>query len=812
MRRHALKAVTATILALAVGLPGPAAAHPADEPPRVEVSRAVESPPVVDPPVVAASTAAVPDGFLVAPYLQHPGADRITVSFEPTPEAIGPVMVVEHRVLGGDGAWTSVLAVQEERSVLNDEGHGAGEDLVVFHADLEGLPSDTVHEYRVTTAAGTTGPATFKTWPVELDGVEEGRFLVFSDVQGQNIDTWFRNVLDDVIDVECGGDVAACVTALDGIIIPGDLVDRGSNIDDWRDEYFAPAADVFAHLPQIPAIGNHDAPIRHYLYYFHPPTNDSPGFQDEWYALDFLNVRLLTMQSTINGARLLERALHQRIFMVSQLTDAATRDDIDYVFMNIHAPCKSELWIPGEMHEVCVLVDLLERYSAQTGAITGHFFGHTHGYSRGQSRDVPHLWLNAASAGGAIDDFGQFEMADYDEFESTWDEYGYVVVQFATTGTPEVRVERRSGGDDVHGTYEDAFKGDKVRDRFVIGGDNTAPAAPVPTAPGPQVAGPDVVLEAAFDDPDGDALMEGHWQVIADGGDFATPDLDVWGNDTRAHNLWFRTDLNATSDPTAYRLPYLEAGDYCWRVRFRDARWAWSDFSAPACFSVDGYTEGADLIVNGGAESGGQPSVEGWTVETGRVEAVNGSECQVNGDPLEPEFNPPIAHEGLWFFSIGGCTGDVADSAVVTQVVDVSEHADDIDAGRTVGVLRAALRTYYKWDSPTARFTALDGDGTALFTSPPLSNQDKVWEDAATTLVLPTGTRSVRVMLTGTRQDGTSNDSFVDDVRFNVVTQPEPRSPFTDFGRFSPADGMALSTYRWVTFPFGPHVAAPVGE
>jgi hypothetical protein len=741
------------------------------------------------------------EGFLVAPYLNNPGPHRMTIMFEPETDAIGPTMAVEYR---GQGAteWTSVVAAAEQPPV-NDAVVVAfppgGSTLSIYRAELTGLISNTVYEYRVVTGAGTTPTAIFKTWPTPEDGVERGRLIAFSDIQGNHIaEEWFPRVLQAIIDNECDGDLSACVHNIAGLVIPGDLVNRGSDIDDWRDEYFAPGDALFRYLPQIPAMGNHDVPMGNYLYYFAPPSNGSPGFEEEWYSLDFLNLRLLTLQSNFTGARLGERYLHQSTFVAEQLA-GADRDGIDYVFASVHAPCKSELWLPGESPQVCEYVRMLEDWSARTGKISGHLYGHTHAYSRGQSRDVSHLWLNVASAAGNIDDWGDYEMADYDEMEMSWDEYGYVRFDFSTTGTPEVAIVRHTGGDD-HGNHPDAFTQNAIRDDIVIGGDNDPPLRPEVMSPknGTTVETADAVLHALFRDTTGGDLLEAHWQVRPEGGTYDAPLFDVWGSETRAHNVWFREDLNAGIQNDHWRVPYLDAGDYCWRTRFRDEHWAWSEWSEDTCFTVAGTTTSDNLLTNGDAEAG----TEGWEVLDGGLQAVSGSECSMS-DNAEISFTPVrqlVPYKGARFFSVGGCSGTVAARARVSQMLDVSEYAEEIDGGRTLGVLEAAVRTYSKWDVATVQYRALDASGAELDASTPLVNQTGTWVRRPTSALLPPGTRSVEVILSGLRQHGSSNDSFVDDVSFRVVTSPQARGPFTE-PIFSPGNGMGVVGGKGWVFP-----------
>ncbi len=502
-------------------------------------------------------------GFLVNPYLQNPGPSQMTVMFEPEDSAIGDAMAVEYRVLGSKD-WQTTEAMRESINRLNlDAGSDLGQS--VYAARLNGLSSNTTYEYRVVTGAGTTSTLRFKTWPQNGDGVPRGRFIVISDIQGNNRE-WLTRVFEQgVIRRDCNGDVLSCVERFAGIIITGDLVDDGDNIEQWREEYFAVGDSLFRYLPQLMIIGNHDYALSNYLYYAAPPSNGSAGHAEEWYQMDYLNFRFLGMQSNLTVQSGATQLIEQELFFRRALNDTRHNDAIDYLFVGIHAPCKSELWISGENLQVCHFVEALESFSADTGTITGHLFGHTHGYSRGQSRDVSHLWMNAASAGGRIDDWGDYAQADYDEFESTWDEYGYSILEFSTEGVPQVSTQRRTGGDD-HQNYTDAFEPSSDRDELHIGGNNQAPSKPTALSPEAVVNTADVLLRAQYDDPDGDSLLEAHWQLRRAGETYDQALLDIWGNETRARNEWFRQDLNADISVDAWRVPYLSDGAYCWRV------------------------------------------------------------------------------------------------------------------------------------------------------------------------------------------------------------------------------------------------------
>ncbi len=747
--------------------------------------------------------------FLTVPYLQHPGPDRMTVMFEP----VEPGLAVEYRPLGGT-VFETALASKETVPVqiVPDPVHYFDRAALplslqtnVHKAVISGLQSNTTYEYRVLTAAGYSDTFRFKTWPEAGDGVERGRFIVISDTQSNN-PAWLKSVAEEgVIDQECAGDVHRCVETIAGVIISGDIVSTGTNSPEWRDTFFNTAQALFNYIPILPAIGNHDYTLENYLTYFEVPDNGSTRHREEWYAIDYLNFRLLALQSNYNSnlfydsmpAELEQLArptvetlreqipgfarLHeeQRAWFDARLADAEASEDIAYVFASIHHPCKSELWIPGESDITCHYKTELEKLSARRDTYSGHFFGHTHAYSRGQSRDVPHLWLNAASASGAIDDWGDYEQADYNEFESSWDEYGYVVFDFSTTGTPEIQVTRKAGGDD-HENYADRFQDSRIRDELVIGGRNQAPETPQAIGPEATISRSAPLLEASeFVDPDGDAQRESHWQLSTTPGDYRSPLIDAWGNETRQQNMWFREDLQAGVSLRHWRVPYLPAGGpYCWRVRYRDARLAWSDFSAEACFRIEDVSDGESRLVNGGAEDG----VTGWDVLEGEFESVASEDCG----------SATSAFEGGHFFAVGGVCGESSRYARARQRVDVRDAAVDIAAGRVLAVLQLSLKDFDRWDVPVAWLRALDAAGAELAQAKPVINQTGIWRELATSLALPALTASVEVELTGLRQQDADNNSYADNIRLHLVHHPAPAVAGATEPTLSTGNGMAL--------------------
>ena len=109
--------------------------------------------------------------------------------------------------------------------------------------------------------------------------------------------------------------------------------------------------------------------------------------------------------------------------------------NIDFV-AQLHHPHHSELWIDGNTDYTGQIIEKLEVFSSTSGKPSVHFFGHTHGYSRGQSRDHQHLMVNVASAGGAIDNWGEYGTR-LQRIPLYVHDYGFVLVEVEAGDNPQ---------------------------------------------------------------------------------------------------------------------------------------------------------------------------------------------------------------------------------------------------------------------------------------------------------------------------------------------------------------------------------------
>ncbi|UGU15684.1 fibronectin type III domain-containing protein [Sinomicrobium kalidii] len=499
----------------------------------------------------------------IQPYLQDAGPESVTVMWQTDS---GEESIVEWGVSPDLGNVTTGSATD-----INFTGTR------VHKVKLIGLKRFTVYYYRVKTGKATSDVYQFKTPPFSSDG-ESFRFLAMSDMQ------YDRDAPDKFYEVVNEGILAYLKKEFEGtvpdnlamILIPGDLVENGARFHQWGDHFFRPAEKLFSSVPVYPVPGNHERNSVFFFKYFSLPENGSPEYAEHWWYKDYGNTRILGLDSN-QGYRDIKE---QMVWLEKVLEETANSKEIDFVFAQMHHPHKSELWIPGEEDFTGEVVKRLEKFTDETGKPSVHFFGHTHGYSRGQSKDHKHLWINVATAGGAIDNWGEFEGRDYDEFTVTQDEYGFVMVEVAPgEGNPKFTVKRISRGNQYR------KKDNELTDSITVWRYGKAPATPEGVYPaGKNVDPEELVLKASGfkSDRKGAFHAASNWQISTTPG-FSDMVVDSW---KQYENRYYNENRQAGDDLTdekIYRL--LKPGTtYYWRVRYRDQNLNWSKWSPVRSF------------------------------------------------------------------------------------------------------------------------------------------------------------------------------------------------------------------------------------
>ncbi len=501
--------------------------------------------------------------LVVQPYLQHASPTGIHIMWETSTGGKSKV----HWGISKELSHTS----ERVFSIVNNRPSE------IHRVELTDLTPSTTYYYKVITGKTESAIYHFTTPPLPAED-KNFQLVALSDMQRDDEHPQkFKEIVEDGVlaYLENKTDQDDIFENLGMVLVPGDLTKDGLNYTDWTNDFFGQSKSLLPYVPVYPVLGNHERNSDFYFNYFHLPDNGTPGYMEHWYYKDYGNVRIIGLNSNDNY-----RIQQQLDWLADVLKDAAQKDEIDFVFAQLHHPHKSELWIDGERDYTGEVIAQLEKFSTRTGKPTIHFYGHTHGYSRGQSRDHTHLWVNVATAGGKIDGWGEYEQTNYDEFSVSHSDYGFVLMDVSAGDDPKFKLVRVSRGDIANP------KDNEVNDVIEVKRYSIKPETPVCLSPieEAKVKASELLLKAStFKVSDGAEHGQTQWQV-ARTYNFANPEVDVWKN----HEDWYgNKDLNAGIDLTQLRVTSLEKKTtYHWRVRYRTKGLVWSNWSEPQKFVI----------------------------------------------------------------------------------------------------------------------------------------------------------------------------------------------------------------------------------
>ena len=662
----------------------------------------------------------------VGPYLQDAEPSSIKVMWE---TSSGEESTVE---------WGTTTALGNSSSGIFITGSGFSR---IHTTVISGLDANTKYYYRVITNSVQSNIFDFVTPPLPTS---EASFNIISMSDMQQ-DWQHPNVFEDIVNDEVipfvnnryGNDLA---TDLAYVFIPGDLVATGSNYGSWESTFFDPAQNLFQHVPVYPVAGNHEQNSANYFKYFALPTNgtNQNDYLEHWYYKDYSNVRLIGLESN-SGYRIQE----QLDWLQGVLDDACSNEHIDFVYAQLHHPYHSELWIAGNTDYTGDVISLLEGFSSNCGKPSIHFFGHTHGYSRGQSRDHEHLMVNVATAGGAIDNWGEYAQQDYKEFSRSDDDYGFVLLEVEAGNDPQFLLTRVS-----HGSYENGLVNNEIRDTIRVRMNNVKPNKPSGLFPyeGAELS-PDCIIFLGSNFSDDDNQYQGavHWQVSSDAV-FTSLVYDDW---FQHENWYYDVDLESGNSMTEKEITALqENSSYYWRVRYRDRSLGWSEWSDIINFSTSLSIYSSNLLINPGAEN----DVTGWTQVAGSFESILSGECAGNN-----------AYSGSKLFAVGGvCDPNAYGEGY--QDINLDSYASMIDQDSVIVFFGGYLSDYSGSDIPAFQLEFYNASNTLLGSTISYENQTSQWSYVFDNVSVPATTRKIRMILTGTRNAGTDNDSYFDDL------------------------------------------------
>ena len=183
------------------------------------------------------------------------------------------------------------------------------------------------------------------------------------------------------------------------------------------------------------------------------------------------------------------------------------------------------------------------------------------------------------------------------------------------------------------------------------------------------------------------------------------------------------------------------------------------------------------------------PGAEADVAANNASKIVTPTGWSTTGSFTSVQYDTPDFHLNGVSATIGGgknffAGGPNAALSTATQTIDVSGATTEIDAGGVQAKLSAFLGGYASQpDLPTMDAVFLDATGIQLGTARlgPVTAADR---QSKTTLLsrsgaaaVPKGTRTIKVVLTATRGDGSYDDGYFDNISLELVASPPPPPP-----------------------------------
>ncbi|MBF25497.1 MAG: hypothetical protein CMP49_03140 [Flavobacteriales bacterium] len=680
--------------------------------------------------------------IIVKPYLQNASSNSIVIMWE------------FDQIEDGHVEWG--ISEDLNNTTIAEFENSSGFNYI-FTATINNLSPNTKYYYR--TVNYNTYSDVYSFYTEDLSTNESStKMIIMSDMQ---TDSSFPNKFHEIVHEGILNYVQQTYTGqlndnINLVLIPGDLVYNGLNYNEWQDNFFHQGDSLFSFVPLYPVPGNHENNSPYFFQYFNLPLNGTNGFEEHWWYKDISNIRIIGLDSNTPY-----RIEEQLIWLENILLNTANNTNIDFVFAQLHHPHKSELWTPGNTDYTGEIISLLENFSTESGKPSVHFFGHTHGYSRGQSKDHTHLMVNVASAGGAIDYWGEFPNNDYEEYTISQDEYGYVLVETTAGDNPQFILKRISLGD------QELFKNNYIEDSITIKINNLPPTTPINIFPYGNNINPNCVTLSAsiFNDPDLDEHGATQWQISNNCNDFSNPIFDVWKQSDNWYNEINTQENDDLTDQEIESLNLLDENtNYCWRVRYRDKGLKWSEWSNPLIFETGTSNLSNNLLNNDGAED----NINFWDIESGILESLSALEC--NG------INP---FNGEKYFSVGGLC-DESPFGYVSQTIDLYNYYEEINKGQLTAFFGAHLANWGGDDIPSIGIQCLDENNNILFATEMYTSSLSSWNLVQNSCNIPFDTKKIKYIMTGERISGTDNDSYIDDAFLLVGSLYEDCSIYTE--------------------------------
>jgi hypothetical protein len=490
--------------------------------------------------------------------------------------------------------WHSALSTESrvEYGTTESLGQSATGNSVLFNEQtiwhwvkLEDLDPETEYFYRCITDTAYSTIRAFQTPPPAGSRDSHVRFVVYSDPQtNASVHRTVVEAMEQTLIARFGEDYQREVQL---VMLSGDIVGNGLNLPSYQTEFFGPTARISDAVPFMNAIGNHEAESP--FYYDYMKYEDFAGAEGErYYSFVIGPVLFIALNGNIQGNT-------QLTWLQGVLNTAQSNEDIDWIFVAVHQPGRSEIWPDGNTGWVQnQVIPLLSQYSK----VEQLSYGHTHAYERGAVTEGNLRLMCFGGGGGDLDRWRMYpNQTDYPEIYRANDYYGYTIFDIDCEHETYYATAYSLGNENVP-------MNNVLFDSWIRDHNSSPPMTPLALAPSGQGGFPMTLTASPFT---GDyPIMSSYFQLTTTQGNWTNPAVDQkrdWEDvyfDTGPPN-YTPIDRNAGIDLTRLNIPdgTLLLGDTVWwRLRFRDQDLLWSEWSEPASFVVTTIANNAEFTAD----------------------------------------------------------------------------------------------------------------------------------------------------------------------------------------------------------------------
>lgn len=450
---------------------------------------------------------------------------------------------------------------------------------------IAGLQPNTQYYYRATSGSGSSAVYSFKTLP-DVGYTGKIRFILLSD--NHTSDTTMAGKViraaKQKVSQLYGNDLHNQINVL---LHSGDIVNSGSTIAQYTDQFFGPMASVSPFIPVMITPGNHE--IEHSNFYKYVKYDDVSAFPapntlaEKIWSFTIANTMIIGLNTNI----VTQAGAVQKEWLQSKLQEAENNSAIDFVLLFFHHFPFTELWVEGITYDNgpnyvhYELLPIIKNFS-KVQQLT---YGHTHGFERGTIESNTETGdfriLCNGGAGGDTDRWGEYTNFDFPQIHVTMDHYFFQIMEI-DIANKTIETSMYSLGNSSRA------RNVELMDRWNRKLNQSPPATPTTAAP-TQMQNTLTFHTSAYSG--SDSLMTVR-MMISDNAGFSGTLLDTmvhWKNVYGADANFNPIDRNAGINLTRISLNASRFSHntlYYYRVKYRDHNLRWSDWSNATPFNI----------------------------------------------------------------------------------------------------------------------------------------------------------------------------------------------------------------------------------